>query len=185
MKLFSDNNQTDEVLMQQITKGNKQAFELLYERYFDKLVWFCMQLVADKTAAEDVVQEVFMVLIERPHLYEKGKKLSTWMYSIAANKSKNVLRNQANRLRLLDEEIFTTSTTQQGTIDSNKMKGELQQLLSSCSEKEKILFVLRFEHELPIKEIAEITAMPEGSVKSGLYYLIKKIGKHLKVFTHD
>lgn len=171
--------------MEQIIKGNKQAFELLYERYFDKLVWFCRQLVVDKGVAEDVVQEVFMLVIEQPQLYERGKKLSTWLYTIAANKSKNVLRNHANRSRLLQEEIFTTSTIQHNNIDANKLKDELQQLLSACSEKERTLFVLRFEHELPIKEIAEITSMPEGSVKSGLYYLLKKVGEHLKVFTHD
>lgn len=185
MKVFANNNQTDETLVEQLLRGNKTAFELLYERYFDKLVWFCRQWVMDKSTAEDIVQEVFIVLIEQPERFDKNQKFSTWIYTVAINKCKNVLRNHSNQLRLLENEKFETETVQQNGMDSTKIKSELQRLLSTCSEKERLLFVLRFEYELPIKEIAGIAEVPEGTVKSGLFYLLKKVSQQLKSFTHE
>ena len=53
----------DEQLMQMLCGGNRKAFELLYDRYFDKLVWFAFGFVNDRQKAEDVVQEVFLKVI--------------------------------------------------------------------------------------------------------------------------
>ncbi len=184
MKQANAQMQTDEQLMKQVCKGNKQAFEQLYERYFDKLVWFSMQFLSSKQVAEDVVQEVFIKVMEQPESFDSGRTFSTWVYTITANLSKNILRNEGNRNRLLNEQPFTEETRMQQTFDYQKLKQTLSRVVGEMSEKERTLFVLRFEHDLPLKNIAEITGLPEGSVKSGIYYLLKKISKHINPFRH-
>lgn len=176
---------TDEKLMQSAANGDRKAFESLYDRYFDKLTWFAKQYVYDVQVAEDVVQEVFIKIIEQPELFDNNRKFSTWAYTVTANRCKNMLRDTQNRKDLLSNQVQPEQTTMQHQMDYKQLREKIKTVLEGLSEKEKALFVLRFEHELPIKEIAEITASPEGTIKSGLHYLLKKMSVHLKAFTHE
>lgn len=167
------------------TQGDRRAFESLYDRYFDKLTWFARQYVHDVQVAEDVAQEVFIKIIEQPGLFDRNRKFSTWAYTITANRCKNILRDTQNRKELLRGQHHPEQTTMQHQMDYKQLQLKLKSVMGELSDKEKALFVLRFEHELPIKEIAEITASPEGTIKSGIHYLLKKMSKHLKAFTHE
>lgn len=176
---------TDEWLMLSAAKGDRRAFEALYERYFQKLTWFARQYVYDVQVAEDLVQEVFIKIIEQPELFDNNRKFSTWAYTITANRCKNMLRDTQNRKDLLSKQPNPQQTNMQHQMDYKQLRQKIKTVLEGMSEKEKTLFVLRFEHELPIKEIAEITASPEGTIKSGIHYLLKKMSSHLKAFTHE
>ncbi len=174
---------TDEQLMAFICKGNPKAFELLYDRFFDKLVWFAQIFISEKQKAEDIVQEVFIKIIENPRQFDKNKKFTTWVYTITGNACKNTLRNEQNHSRILGQNIQkNTNIQQQHSIDKSILREKIQTAFNELSEKEKSIYTLRFEQELSIKEIAEIENIPEGSVKSGIYYLLKKITPHLKEF---
>jgi RNA polymerase sigma-70 factor (ECF subfamily) len=174
--------------MQQAGCGDRRAFEVLYDRYFDRLVWFARGFLNDEQKAEDAVQEVFMKIIKQPEHFDTDKKFSTWVYTITGNSCKNILRNEQNRQRLMNEQIAPlqdSSTTLVHTVDYQLLKQQIRTLLDSLSEKERSIYLLRFEQELSIKEIADTIGIPEGSVKSGIYYLVKKFSNHLKAFTHE
>jgi RNA polymerase sigma-70 factor (ECF subfamily) len=182
VKLFktSYKNHTDEQLM------DSYAFEQLYDRYARKLTAFCNRLVQSKEVAEDLVHEILIKVIEQPKSFNIQLKFSTWIYTIAHNLCLNNIRNQQNRSKLLDlnyqqEQSYTTHST----IDAGNLKGAINMVFKQLNEKEKIVFVLRFEQELSIKEIAEIVAIPEGSVKSCLFYLLKKFDAHLQPFKEN
>lgn len=176
---------SDEQLMREVLKGNRQSFELLYDRYFDKLVWFARQFLGDAHLAEDMVQEVFMKIIEQPQAFDAEQRFSTWIYTLTANRCKNLLRNEQNRLTLLEQQQFADTTHMHHRIDEGFYKEAIATVIDGCSDKEKTLFVLRFEHDMPIKEISRVTEMPEGSVKSGIYYLLKKLTKKIKQLTDE
>ena len=72
---------TDEDLVKAMLKGQKMAFELLYARYFDKLVWYANGFVQDPFEAQDIVQEVFITLIESPEKFDTNRTFSTWIYT--------------------------------------------------------------------------------------------------------
>lgn len=178
---------SDEELMRAAANGNRTAFEWLYDRYYNRIVLFCRQLLNNnQTAAEDVAQEVFMVIIHQPELFDSTKKFSTWVYTIAKNKCFNALRNEQHQQQLLHLHYQANAQTEyQPKTDAGKLKQRITQLFKTLTDKEKTLFVLRFEQELSVKEIAELTQIPEGSVKSGLHYLLKKLSTHLTDFTHE
>lgn len=177
----------DEQLMLLVSKGERKAFELLYDRYFDKLVWFAQSFTNDLHKAEDAIQEVFIKIIEAPEQYDRNKKFSTWIYTLAGNACKNLLRNEQNRSRLLEENRPQSSShtdDKQLSLDHKFLQQRIRSAYAGLNEKEKQLFVLRFEHDLSLKEIAAVINIPEGSVKSGIYYLLKKMSHSLKDFTH-
>jgi len=70
------------------------------------------------------------------------------------------------------------------SLDAKQLKMELASWYKTLNEKERLVFVLRFEHGLPLKEIAEIAGIPEGSVKSCLFYLLKKVSPIAKTYSN-
>jgi RNA polymerase sigma-70 factor (ECF subfamily) len=179
---------TDEQLMLLIGKGNRKAFEMLYDRYFEKLVSFAFRICGDTHQAEDTVQEVFIQIIEKPGQFQTDKKFSTWVYTITGNASRNVLRNTQNRARLAQENatsFLPKNTEITHHFDYRLLREKLESIYQDLNDKEKNIFILRFEQELSIREIADIVNIPEGSVKSGIFYLLKKLSYHLKEFTNE
>lgn len=178
---------SDEVLADLVQKGKKAAWEELYERYFDVLFRFSFGYVKNEAIAEDVVQDIFISLPEALKKFDTNRRLKTWLFTLTANRCKNVLRNTENRDRIsgLFKTDPVTSYELDRSIDLQILKSEIQQAILSCSDKEKELYHLRFEMDMSINEIAETMNLPEGSVKSGLFYLLKKIRTPLKKISHE
>ncbi len=191
MFLFNKNinkETNDEELMSLILKGHKLAFELLYERYFDKLVWYANGYLSDIHLSEDLVQEVFIKIIESPQRFNIEKRFSTWVYTLTANLAKNKLREHNTRksfLKLNHTSQQEPSTQSQHTLDLKITEKWMNEIFDSLSEKEKDIYHLRFNEKMQIKEIAATMNLPEGSVKSGIYYLLKKYAQLLNHYTYE
>ncbi|MCB9240980.1 MAG: sigma-70 family RNA polymerase sigma factor [Flavobacteriales bacterium] len=171
--------------MTAITQGKREAFEQIYERYFHPLCRFARTILQNDSEAEDVVQEVFMRLIDGNHGYDATRKFSTWIFTLTANRAKNLVRNLGNRDRILNEMQPNSAIDYHDEdmilqMDRTLLTQMMRDVLDSKSPKEKQLYALRFERDLSIAEIAEILNIPIGSVKSGLYYLLKKIAREWK-----
>ncbi|MDL5048921.1 sigma-70 family RNA polymerase sigma factor [Oscillatoria amoena NRMC-F 0135] len=189
MGLFNKtyNNFTDEELMGLVGKGVKAAFNELYSRYDKKLHYFMLKILQyDAEKASDFLHDIFVQIIEKPERFDTTKKFSTWVYTLAKNMCLNELRNSANRARLT-----TDAGKQQETMynpayvakmDASLFVTELNKICTELSDKEQLIITLRFQQELSIKEIAEIMDCPEGTVKSGIYYLLKRIAKKIPHF---
>ena len=67
--------------------------------------------------------------------------------------------------------------------DKNIFNDRLKEELELLSENHKKTFILRFKHDLSIKDIAEILETSEGTVKSRIFYTLKKLGENLKEFS--
>lgn len=171
---------TDEQLYQELLQGNKQSFSILYHRYFDKLCWFAQQFMYSKQESEDIVQEVFTKIIEQPQHFDTNQKFSTWVFTSTANRCKNRLKQQATQSNLACQNASQVQTVNANIeLDAKLLKAKIGVLFKELNEKEKNLFILKFEQHLSTKETAEILNIPEGSVKSGLFYLLKKIKEKL------
>ncbi len=177
---------SDEELMGKIiAHGSKLAFETLYDRYHKKLIWFCMRFIGSQAQAEDIVQDAFIKLIDKPELFNKAMKFSTWMYTIVHHASLSHIRNNNNRARLLKENYHPIKVAHiNSTYDANFIQKKLNDIYKTLSEKEQLIFVLRFEMEMSMREIASIAEIPEGSVKSCLFYLLKKLASQLHTKEH-
>ncbi|MFY8021254.1 MAG: RNA polymerase sigma factor [Bacteroidia bacterium] len=177
---------SDEELMALLMKGSEPAFNILYKRYRKKLVHFSQSFLGSKEQSEDLVQDIFIKLIQQPHLFKQGNSFASWIFTIVKNNCFNLLRNEKKRHELRHTHIPSNpSIEQQSSKDFLSLKNKINALYQSLNEKEKLVFVLRFELELSIKETAEIANIPEGSVKSCQFYLLKKITPHIKEYQHE
>lgn len=178
---------TDEQLMDEVVKGNSRAFTEVYERYSKPMLnYFYKMLWQDKLKAEDFMQELFTKIIHKPHLFNSKLKFKTWIFSIANNMCKNEYRKQEVRKGsnndLHDNIASDDSSDQVKKVDESIFSDRLKEELSLLSSSHREVFILRFKQGLSLKEIADVLDVSEGTVKSRVFYTLKKLSANLKEF---
>jgi len=177
---------SDEQLMVFIQQGNETAFLELYNRYSKKLLYYFFRMLSgDQEKAQDFLQDLFLKIVEKPEMFNEQKKFSTWLYTIAHNQCKNEYRRLEIRRKFNQQEKDNGkfSESDRGIekfLDSKLFHHALENELYKFEPEQRLVFILRFQEDLPIKEISVITGMKEGTVKSKLFYMIKKLGQNLK-----
>ena len=136
----------------------------------------------NKELAEDCTQELFIKLIRNAQGFEQGKTLATWLYSIAHNMCKNEYRKAEVRTKHVVMNKTQTKTTEAKNLDLYRFKEAVHDCMNELDEERKSLFVLRFQEQLSVPEISSIMNIPEGTVKSRLFYLLKDMKEKLKHF---
>lgn len=173
---------SDEELMRKINQGSEVALTELYQRYATSLLrYFTRMLWNNRAMAEDFLHDLFLKIIHNPQQFDTTRKFSTWVYSIAHNMCKNEYRKEENR-KLLDNPVVFDQRDLEGELDLVSANDRLTLLLEILNEEDKTIFLLRYEDELSISEISQIVFMPEGTVKSRLFYLRKHLALELNQY---
>lgn len=177
-KAYSDNE-----LMRQIVSGDHAAFSELYVRYKNRLYYYFYRMLGNSAEqANDFLQELFMKLIEKPESYNPSYQFSTWLYSVANNMCKNEyrhrdVRHEYNSLEALEPQI---DFPEESSIDQDQVIEKIFQTLELLGEEQRSAFLLRYREGFSIKEVAEILELPEGTVKSRLFYAKKILAEKLE-----
>ena len=161
--------------------GEERAFQELVSRYQTRLLNFIYRTIGDREKAEDLVQEVFIRVYRHIHRFDRTKKFSTWVYTIASNLAKNELRNRSRNPLVLfqtikanwDEEDrplqFEDTTARPDDMYRKRHLRELvEDTVAKLPEHHRQVFVLRELEGKSYEEIAEITDCNLGTVKSRL-----------------
>jgi RNA polymerase sigma-70 factor (ECF subfamily) len=162
-------------------EGEERAFAELVERYQTRLLNFVYRTIGDREKAEDLVQEVFIRVYRHLHRFDRSKKFSTWIYTIASNLAKNELRNRSRNPLVLFQTIrknwqdddrplqFEDSSTRPDDLYRKRHLRELvESSVAQLPEHHREVFVLRELEGKSYEEIAEITETNLGTVKSRL-----------------
>lgn len=166
---------TDEELISEFQNTNNiEAYELLVRRYKDPLMNFVFRFVGDKDVSSDIVQDTMIRFYINKDSYKSFARFSTWIYTIASNLAKNELKRR-KRKKLLslssgDEEQQIDIKDQAATPDiiaDSGIKNEIiQKALSKVKPVYREVVILRDVQDLSYEEIAEITGLSIGTVKS-------------------
>jgi RNA polymerase sigma-70 factor, ECF subfamily len=161
--------------------GEERAFEELVSRYQTRLLNFIFRTTGDRERAEDLVQEVFIRVYRHLHRFDRSKKFSTWIYTIASNLAKNELRNRSRNPLVLFQTIKRNWQDEDRPLqfedpasrpDDLFRKRHLRELVETSVQKlpahHRQVFVLRELEGKSYEEIAEITSCNLGTVKSRL-----------------
>ncbi|HEY8470118.1 MAG TPA: sigma-70 family RNA polymerase sigma factor [Longimicrobiales bacterium] len=173
---------TDGELVAAHLGGHPGAFTELYDRYRDKLVHFIARKTGDRDRAEDLVQEAFIRVTRHLHRFDQSKKFSTWIYTICSNLAKNELRNRSRNPLVLFQKLTTHWEPEHRPLqfedsslrpDSLYRKRYLQEIVERTVEElpehHRLVFKLRELEGKSYEEIAEITGVNLGTVKSRLH----------------
>lgn len=175
---------TDDELMQRVScKDDDRAFDLLYRRHARRLMgFFFRQLDRNEAVAADFTQDAFMRIWTARNKFV-GTNFRTWLFTIAFNLVKNHYRHAEHQQHyeqfLALHQAVTEDSNVVETLDSEALDRALKQELERMSPDALLLFSLRFEEELSVPQIAEVMAIPEGTVKSRLHTLTQTLKKKL------
>ncbi len=171
---------SDEELILRVQEGDNVCFDLLVDRYKGRLVNYLFRLVRDRDEAEDIAQETFVKAFIHAGKYKTIAKFSTWLYTIATNLVRNRLRAKKRAPRFFslwgrsgesdDEErvIDLVDGARQPDVQFNdKQLGEIiNEAIAKIPEKYRTSFVLREVNQLSYEEIAAVTGLKLGTVRS-------------------
>ena len=162
-------------------EGETRAFDELVNRYQNRLLNFVYRTTGDRERAEDLVQEVFVRVYRHIHRFDRSRKFSTWIYTIASNLAKNELRNRSRNPLVLFQTIRRNWEDDDRPLqfedpgtrpDDLYRKRHLREVVEDAVEKlpphHRNVFVLRELEGKSYEEIAEITSCNLGTVKSRL-----------------
>lgn len=179
---------SDEELMCFLCKGEVYAFDELYARYSQRLmVYFVRMLNFDKDLAKDALQDLFLKIAESPEKFDTARSFKTWIFSVASNSCKNFYRHR-QIVTKSHEEILQNSVGEQSflntalKLDGQEFRKMLEEVLDELPPEKKEAFILKYQEEKTISEIAQIQNCPEGSVKSRLHYTLKILEERLYMF---
>ncbi|MDX1674704.1 MAG: sigma-70 family RNA polymerase sigma factor [Longimicrobiales bacterium] len=173
---------TDSELVAAHLDGHPLAFSELYNRYRDRLVHFIRRKTGDPDRAEDLVQEAFVRVTRHLHRFDQSKKFSTWIYTICSNLAKNELRNRSRSPLVLFQKLtthwepdhrplqFEDSAMKPDKMYNNRYLEEaVEKTVEKLPEHHQLVFRLRELEGKSYEEIAEITGVNLGTVKSRLH----------------
>ena len=176
--------QTDEQLMLRAARGSDRAFEELYNRHARRLQgFFARRLGEDSDLAADFMHDTFLRLYAARENYREGKSFRAWLYTIAYNLYKNHLRNRLTMIHDKSEEAMDVTNTEV-EMDSAILHEALSQILRDLPEDYAMLYSLHYEEELTVPQVAQITSLPEGTIKSRLHKTMTLIKQKLKQYEH-
>lgn len=177
---------SDERLMELIARGDEKAFGALYDRWKGRLMcYFHRMLWHDRERAQDFLQDLFSKIARRPESYDASRPFQTWLYSVANNMCKNEYRREEvrrNARPYLDTGNGITPAIEGTGVDHERFRDRLSAELDKLDADHRTTFVMRYHEDMAIKEIAAVFGISEGTVKSRLFYTLKKLADRMKEF---
>lgn len=150
---------TDEALVVLLNNNDERAFLEIYDRYKDELATHLIRLLHSSELAEEVLQEVFIMLWEKRHDMDASKSVPAYLYRSAINKTKNVFRKIANDNRLREEFLTYCRTANSNIVEEWMENKEIQQLLQTLLDRlppqQKKVYMLCKLDGLSYKEVSE------------------------------
>jgi len=182
--------QTDEELIVGFQKGIAAAFDLLVSRYKDPLTNYVFRFLGDWDECSDVVQETFVRVFQNRDSYKPIAKFSTWIYTIATNVAKSRLRRKGfmqvfSFMSKRDDDngaydVADESSRADLRLESSMEEERIQKALDALPLKYRQVALLRDVQEMSYEEIAGITGLSLGTVKSRINRARQKLQEMLK-----
>lgn len=167
---------SDSYLIEQCLQGDRQNFRHLYRRYQNKIRSTLYQLCGP-SCLDDLVQEVFLRAWKGLPQLRQTAKFSTWIYritwNVATDRRREFAKQPISMQTLSNTDDLNFVSTHAPTPNSDLMQLHYQDLvqrgLANLSLDHRSVLVLHDIEELPQKDVAEILAIPVGTVKSRLF----------------
>ncbi len=173
----------DEDLMIAIHRGETAAFDELYVRYQKRLMYYFYRMLGNSNEkAGDFLQDIFMKIIERPEQFDASRRFSTWLFSVAHNMCKNEYRRLSIRKNVVWIEDMDIHRAMDNHEEENRqLAEEIFNEINELGETEKTAFLLYYREDFTVRDIGHVLDLPEGTIKSRLFYTRKKISEKLQL----
>ena len=159
-------------------KTRNEAFNLLLNKYQQKIYWLIRRLVLNHDDTDDLVQDVFIKVWKNLEKFRSDSQLYTWIYRIATNESITFLNKKKQQNNTPMDEVsaeLAENLVESSYFNGDKVQLKLQKALLTLPEKQRLIFNMKYFDELKYEEISEITGTSVGALKASFHIAVKKI----------
>ena len=185
----------DAPLVERLKSGDMAAFRELVERYKKRAYFMAFDYMGTHEDAEDISQEVFLRVYQSIGSFRGEAQFSTWLYRIVVNLCVSEKRKvKAKMIEYYGESVpgeverateRSLDEDPEHTAQASLTRESIQKALDRLPSRQRSVFVLRFYHDMSLKEIGTVLRLSEGTVKSHLFRTIRKLRTYLKPYMAD
>lgn len=168
----------------------EKAFQILIQKYQQKIYWHIRRIVIDHESANDVMQNTFIKIWNALENFRADSQLFTWMYRIATNESLNYINKEKRHNHISfdgtdntnDEDNFSPSNyikAETPLEDGEKLQQKLKAAIESLPEKQRIVFTMRYYDEMPYEQMSEVLETSVGALKASYFHAAQKVEKFI------
>jgi len=172
-----------------IKKLGYDSFESIIDEYKNKVYSTAYSFTRNSHDAEDLSQEIFLLVYQNLPAFQFNSKFSTWVYTVAINrclmyKRKEKRRSTIAKVMPLTDEVSQNYSDGQGAetdVIANDTRGILYEALNNIGSKYAAVMILKYMQDLSVKEIGRILSLPEKTVETQLYRARSKLKDNLSI----
>ncbi|HWC58783.1 MAG TPA: RNA polymerase sigma factor [Verrucomicrobiae bacterium] len=175
--------ETEQLPVQPARVGDGAAWDALFRRFQLPLYVYVFELVREEQPSLDIVQETFINAVRHLSSLRDDAKFGSWLFGIAHQKCIQRWRKQAREEMLREEfagEPIPFETAPDDLLIREEQEAEFMRLLNQLPSPQRSVLLLHFIEDFSIEEIAGITGVSVGTVKSRLHYAKKSLRKLLE-----
>jgi len=183
LKTSKETYQDDQKLVL-LAKKDRNAFGVIYNKYFERIYLFVYKRVQDEAIAGDVCQEAMLKAMFNIEKYEnRGAPFSAWLYRIASNEVNLYFRRSKKRIRVEIQEKDVQTLMQEIKLEKIEMQDQQKMLINALNglkPEQSEIIDLRFFMQYSFKEIANFYEISEANAKMRLYRILDRLKKAVK-----
>lgn len=169
---------SDEQLVSRVLLGCDGSYRQLIHRYEKQLMAYLLKRLRERSDAQDVFQETFIAVYQKLSTFDTSKSFSAWLYGIARNKANGHFRNLKPLPSPSDENPGIQTSTPLTDYDLDEQSrvfwDEARRLLT---EDQFTALWLRYQHDMPVKELSEAMKQTLSNVKILLFRARKALSQ--------
>jgi len=179
------NQMTDDKLASLYSNGNNEAFNILLDRYKDKLYSYINYIVRNSDLADDILQETFVkaIITLQKGAYSSNGKFGAWLTRIAHNLMIDCFRQERNdntvsadteEYDVLNDIDLSENTVEDHMINSQTLR-DVRALINNLPDNQREVVFMRYYQDLSFKEIADITGVSINTALGRMRYALLNI----------
>ena len=166
-----------------VETGRDMAFNLLVNRYQERLYWHIRRMVVDHNDSDDVLQNTFIKAYNGLKNFRGDSQLFTWLYRIATNESLTFLKKKRTKffIPMVDvEHELAQNLESDALISGDEIQLKLQKALLKLPEKQRLVFNMKYFDEMKYEQMSEVLGTSVGALKASYHHAVKKIEKFVR-----
>ncbi len=171
-------------LVKSFVAGNESAFNKIVLKYQQKIYWHARRMTGNHLDADEIVQEVLLVMFEKLKDFKFQSSLYTWIYRITVTRTINFIKKRSiKNFFSLDDKVPRSLKSSEdiiGDLETKEKFQKLEHVLQKISPKQREVFIMRSFDELSYEEISQITGISVGGLKANYFHAVKKITELMK-----
>ena len=167
----------DRAAIEACQRGEREAFDVLVERYQRDVYRLCYRYVNNHHDASDLAQDVFLKAYRAIGRFRGESAFSTWLYRIAVNTCLNFRAARKGATEELKDDVADVGRRVDDRLEDDELSQQVREAVSRLPEKQRATLILKIYNDLTHEEVAQVLGSTVGTVKANLFHALGNLRK--------